>query len=64
MKMFKRKEANEMRLIGLGLCLIGIGIIGYDIVAATHTLDVPRWLLKGRKAGTYKDEDDWSFPEE
>ena len=53
-----------MRLIGYGLCLIGIGIIGYDIVAATHTMDIPRWLPKGRKAGTYKDEDEWSFPEE
>lgn len=53
-----------MKLIGYGLCLIGIGIIGYDIVAVTHTLSVPKWLPKGRKAGSYKNEDDWSFPEE
>ncbi len=58
------KGGTIMRLIGVGLCLIGIGMIGYDVVTAFNSSKIPRWLPKGRPAGTYESDMEWEFPEE
>ncbi len=53
-----------MKLVGVGLCLIGIGLIGYDILVATRKTDLPRWLPKGKPAGMYESDTEWDFPED
>ncbi len=53
-----------MKLVGIGLCLIGIGLIGYDILVAARATDIPRRLPKGKPAGTYESDMDWDFPED
>lgn len=53
-----------MTLIGLGLCLIGIGLIGYDIIYLTRSAAIPRRMPKGKPPGTYEiNMEDWDFPE-
>ncbi len=53
-----------MKLIGPGLCLIGIGIIAYDIIIASRKSKIPKWMPKGKPAGTYEIEPEWEFPED
>lgn len=53
-----------MKLIGVGLCLIGIGIIGYTAVVAMHSADIPKYIPKGKPAGSYETDMEWEFPEE
>ena len=53
-----------MKLIGLGLCLIGVGIIGYDVIFAVYSKKTSRKMPKGRPPGEYEIDDEWSFPEE
>ena len=54
------KEAKFMKWIGIGLCLIGIGLIGYDIIVGTHNAAIPKWLPKETRAET----EHWEFPED
>ena len=53
-----------MKLVGIGLCIIGIGIICYDVVLVTRSAKISRWLPKGKPAGTYEDDMEWEFPED
>ena len=53
-----------MKLVGVGLCLIGIGLIGYGILVAARATDIPRRLPKGKPAGTYESDMDWDFSED
>lgn len=53
-----------MVLIGIGLCIIGVGVIGYDIVIARRSADIPRVLPKGQPAGSYESDMKWEFPED
>ena len=49
-----------MKWIGIGLCLIGIGLIGYDIIVGTHNAGIPKWLPKETRTET----EHWEFPED
>lgn len=53
-----------MVLVGIGLCLIGVGIIGHDVLIASQTIRIPRRVPKGRPAGTYETDMEWEFPED
>lgn len=49
-----------MKLIGIGLCLIGIGIIGYDAIIILSS----RYIPKGKPPGSYEIDMEWEFPDE
>lgn len=51
-----------MKLVGIGLCLIGIGIIGRTTIMAITYIDSMKKIPKGKPAGTYDDDMEWDFP--
>lgn len=57
-----------MKIIGIGLCLIGIGIIvnalAVQNIIIDNTADIPRRVPKGKPAGKYDPDEDWEFPED
>lgn len=53
-----------MILIGIGLCIIGVGVIGYDVIIATRSAGISRWLPRGKPSGTYESNMEWEFPDE
>ena len=52
-----------MELVGIGLCLIGIGVICYDIILVKGNR-FKRHVPKGKPAGEYESDMNWEFPED
>lgn len=49
-----------MKIIGAGLILIGIGIIGYDLVLLFGKADISKKIPKGKTSGQFDLEpDEW-----
>lgn len=65
-----------MKIIGIGLCLIGIGIIVNALAVKSvlentgvldnldNTAKVPGTIPKGKPAGEYDPDEGWEFPED
>ena len=52
-----------MKLVGIGLCLIGIGVICYDVILAKENR-FKRRVPKGKPPGEYESDMNWEFPED